>query len=1209
MTTERDQGIGIEPDALLNNTHRLAKIFESQATEPEALIEILDNDLFYDHLYELASHMYVNQALDLIDTSVGTAKRKFPARNGILIRLKATRLLVLGNVANMQGVANSARVLLENPTIERFPVLHRDILNYLAEAQLYRGYPMDAIEIFQRTLAIPEPTSPNVTKQVLDSYFGLAWSYSLLGLSTEARQYLDDSLGLYEQSSAGYEEQAFFLMITRAWLSAEMDDFEAMRTDFDNVISHMLNSGMRVDRVAISFLQNLILIVSNKDLLQEADGMLARMLKTVESIMGPTYPYLAHLLETKTQLLLRQDDLAKLPSILSKIDELRSSVFPLTHPEHVYSIMNRMELYPNIIDSVNTALIGPELALKNISISIPIPNSIHAELLMHYGSLTEYNRDLVSSRKMYENLERIQTQAYGENAPGLGGTYAALAAFYQRSRDTELSNEYFRKAQKSNNSFYGAENISVSGYMLSQAENFLNQGDHEKSLRLVTEAFLLLRSSTSSALSLRIRILNSFDSLARVLEINRDIYIAMLDQTLEQSYELLGKPNQYSDGLEQKVINQLVNQNRLIEAESRGIEQINSLTAAFGAEHNRTLSAILSLTATYLSMGEYERADQFFTYLYQLKLDDPKIELALRISALKGSAFIYSAQGLHKKELYTMEQVNKLESEYYSDSSLTRQNTYKNLGTIHLKLAQWEQAYTSFSKVLDKKLAPYEILEARQHGRVVIMNNALHQKILALFKHYQSTTDAGRKAALVSEAFLIAQRLMKTEASVSVAKSSARNQSIDTDLDKLARAYENANEKNRLLNRRLLGIQDDMNSRIDSSQFEEIEIQLRANRENLDRLRDTLSKSFPEYLDLVDAESPSVNEIQSQLQENEVLLVFLELPFFKSIETMPLGLTWAISSDEVRWEESRIGSIVAESFTGLIRCGVDVSQWQSDERKAECLKHLVYKGDRIPSTDTPHLPFDLDQVQQLYIELFDPIEDFIESKDLLIVTHGALSRIPFSLLVKERPPGQFQESYSDEQTEYHRYQKTRWLIDDHTITHYPTVSSLHSLRTRATQRANETASRYLAFANPLLSGNQEHLVYGSSQKAAAQEARRLQNCKVALKPKSGLFSDLLASLFRRGDAVPIESNQLMNRESLMRLSPLPETAHEVCRTHESLNTSAEAINLGTSATESKIKAMDDTGELQSYNIVHFATHGMLAGENGAHEAGMNHSLA
>jgi CHAT domain-containing protein len=70
-------------------------------------------------------------------------------------------------------------------------------------------------------------------------------------------------------------------------------------------------------------------------------------------------------------------------------------------------------------------------------------------------------------------------------------------------------------------------------------------------------------------------------------------------------------------------------------------------------------------------------------------------------------------------------------------------------------------------------------------------------------------------------------------------------------------------------------------------------------------------------------------------------------------------------------------------------------------------------------------------------------------------------------------------------------------------------------------------------------------------------------------------------------------------------TPLPETADELCAVARDLGAEPSEMRLGARATEREIKALSERGTLAQYRIVHFATHGALAGQlSGTTEPGL-----
>ena len=68
---------------------------------------------------------------------------------------------------------------------------------------------------------------------------------------------------------------------------------------------------------------------------------------------------------------------------------------------------------------------------------------------------------------------------------------------------------------------------------------------------------------------------------------------------------------------------------------------------------------------------------------------------------------------------------------------------------------------------------------------------------------------------------------------------------------------------------------------------------------------------------------------------------------------------------------------------------------------------------------------------------------------------------------------------------------------------------------------------------------------------------------------------------------------------------MPETADELCAVARSLGADPDEIRIGNSATETEIKRLSTAGNLARYRILHFATHGVHAGQlRGTREPGL-----
>ena len=263
-----------------------------------------------------------------------------------------------------------------------------------------------------------------------------------------------------------------------------------------------------------------------------------------------------------------------------------------------------------------------------------------------------------------------------------------------------------------------------------------------------------------------------------------------------------------------------------------------------------------------------------------------------------------------------------------------------------------------------------------------------------------------------------------------------------------------------------------------------------------------------------------------------------------------------------------------------MRCGLDARAWDG-KGAARCADLL-----KLPSAKVPEpLPFDAARAHALYASLLGGAHDLIEGKHLLVVPSGALTTLPFQVLVTEAPIS------SD-------LAKARWLIRDRPVTVLPSAASLIALR--RTGRPSAAPKPMLGFANPLLDGNQNDPKYGAWYKQEAQRARAETGCAGTPKQRTAA----LRAIGRSPTPVP-QTAGLADLAHLKMQTPLPETADEVCEVARSVGADVSDMRIGARATETEVKWLSAAGDLAHYRILHFATHGLLAGQlSGTREPGL-----
>ena len=331
-----------------------------------------------------------------------------------------------------------------------------------------------------------------------------------------------------------------------------------------------------------------------------------------------------------------------------------------------------------------------------------------------------------------------------------------------------------------------------------------------------------------------------------------------------------------------------------------------------------------------------------------------------------------------------------------------------------------------------------------------------------------------------------------------------------------------------------------------------------------------LAKDFPDYAALANPTTVSLAEVQAQLSDDEALVLFLDTPEWKMTESNSLPeatFIWAVTETDARWVRSDLGTAALTQEVAALRCGLDAVAWDGDGGE-KCTKTLG--GPR-----TQPLPFDHTRAQALYTALFGEVQDLIKGKHLLIVPSGPLTQLPFHVLVT-KPVGSGD------------HRATAWLLREHAITVLPAVSSLKALRRGSPSAASKPM---IGFGNPLLDG---------THAARAKLAREKQRCPEAQSRR------MTAHVGAPGGVAGIETRGGLADVSYIRSrEPLPETADELCAVAHDVKADARDMRLGGQATERQVKQLSASGELAKYRMVHFATHGALAGQlDGTREPGL-----
>ena len=612
-------------------------------------------------------------------------------------------------------------------------------------------------------------------------------------------------------------------------------------------------------------------------------------------------------------------------------------------------------------------------------------------------------------------------------------------------------------------------------------------------------------------------------------------------------------------------------QGRYSEAEPLHRRALAARERVLGPEHPDTLLSVNNLAGLYDGQGRYGEAEPLYRRAlaaYERVLG-PEHPDTLR--SVNNLGFLYQAQGrygeaepLYRRALAARERVlgpehpntlgsvNNLAALYFAQRDWTRAAQFWRRSTAAIAGRARRGTLDTGQAVTGRRKSETEQFDWQFWGLVKVV-------------HRVALEGRGPDEAATREMFETAQSALSSEAAQSLAQMAARGAKGDPKL--AAVAWERQNlvtewQKLELVRNAALGQET---AKRDAKAEAENVARLATIDTRIIEIDKRLAAEFPDYAALASLAPLPVEEAQAQLGADEALVLFLVTSEWEL--TPEETFIWVVTKKDTRWVRSDLGKAALTREVQALRCGLDRAAWQG----ASACPQLTGQNYTQAELDAGRLlPFDHARAHRLYKALFGQVEDLIKGKHLLLVPSGALTQLPFAVLVTAPPANGAHKAVA-------------WLARDHAITVLPAVSSLKALR--ATGHPSAATKPMIGFGNPFLDGPD------SRYAASAKLAREKQSCpKTAWQRGAALFG-------LRDGVVPIETRGGLANVSLIRQqAPLPETADELCAVARDIGADIGEMRLGPRATEREVKAMSESGQLTQYRIVHFATHGAMAGE-------------
>lgn len=409
--------------------------------------------------------------------------------------------------------------------------------------------------------------------------------------------------------------------------------------------------------------------------------------------------------------------------------------------------------------------------------------------------------------------------------------------------------------------------------------------------------------------------------------------------------------------------------------------------------------------------------------------------------------------------------------------------------------------------------------------------------------------DRGQRQVLLAEAFGALQDSLAGSADRAIAEQAAQRYASGRNPALLALIQERQRKQDEAiaLNERLaqsFGGTGGGNSERPAALRRDLEV-VQARIEAIDA---QLQREAPDYFTLIQPRPVGVEAAQALLAPDEALLLVVPSIFGTHVV--------ALTRDGIDWTRSEWEAEQVEAAIRRLRWDVGARVTGSPEELA-----------RLPGGRAADAParYDRSTAHQLYNQLVQPVLLRLAGKTrLFVAAGGALSALPFSLLVSAAPTGADDDPAA--------LRATRWFADDFQLTHIPSIQSLAILRQ---QQPQAPGSAFLGIGNPRLATTPAERRYGAMRGLPTAH-----------------------QVFARGRT---RQGAPADLAELRKMPSLPGTADELQRVRERLQAPPSALYMGDRATEAVVRRLDFSGT----RLVLFATHGLTAEEaGGAGEAGL-----
>ncbi len=511
-------------------------------------------------------------------------------------------------------------------------------------------------------------------------------------------------------------------------------------------------------------------------------------------------------------------------------------------------------------------------------------------------------------------------------------------------------------------------------------------------------------------------------------------------------------------------------------AEERFLD-VRAIVAAAG---DRAATALVDdhLALTYLYLLQYEKARQFAAESLAILRQLGAAEAPQAVNAELNLAVIETEGGIQLEEAeHALRHVLAVYEARFGREDPDTAKVHNNLGWLELKRQRPREAAAWFRQSLGmyekaRRAQAFALTSQDAPGGVAERETA--RTIRGFLEAAAQLSGPANDQEVASEAFRAAQWAHISDAAIALNKTYARLAAGNDRLASLIREQQDLASQWRKLDAELMAARTVHSAQRNPALEARMRSEKDAIAQRVAEIGQTVIRDFPQFASVANPEPVTVADAQKNLAPNEALVQFVLFGNPTVDDRNGYGsFVFAVTQKEVRFFKLALDPAGLLREVQALRCGLDQAAWDGPGCQ-ELTGQSYSENDREAGVPPP---FDQARAYRLYRALFGPIEDFVKGKSLLIEPSGALTQLPFQVLIAEPPTS------SDNRA-------AAWLIREHALTVLPAASALVA---RQAARPSEAVRPMTGFGNPLLDGDPS----SPDDRARAEQARHKQQCQDA----------------------------------------------------------------------------------------------------------------